>query len=419
MRDYRYTAKDNTNGKVVKGQIQADNDSIAARLLMEKNLFPIKIQVASEQSFFGINLNSLNRVSGKDKVIFTRQLSTLIKAGLPITQALSTAVEQVQSKKLRQALDQVVASVEGGSALADAFAEHPDIFSHVFISLVAAGETSGTLDKAMLRLADELEKEQAIISKVRGALIYPAIVMVVIILVIIFMLVSILPQVSSLYESLGKSLPFTTAFLLAVANFVTNYWWLTILILIAVFAGVRSYFHTPAGRKLKDRTKMRIPVIGMLFKKMYMARFSRTMASLVNSGVPILESLEIVSEAVNNVIIRDIVLRGAESVKGGKSLSAVLANNEYFLTLVPQMIRIGEDSGTLGDMLDKTASFYEEEVDQQVKNLSTIIEPFMIVVLGGMVFFIIGAVLFPIYSLVGGGLDNFGSSSSSSSTQAK
>ncbi len=415
MRDYRYTAKDSTNGKIVKGQIQADNDSTAAQMLMDKNLFPIKISTEADKSL--LNMSFLNKVSLKDKVIFTRQLSTLIKAGLPITQALSTAVEQVASKPLRAALSQVVAAVEGGSSLADAFAEHPEIFNHVYVSLVAAGETSGTLDKAMERLADELEKENAIISKVRGAMIYPAIVLVVIILVIIFMLISILPQVKSLYDSLGKSIPFLTAFLLGVANFVTGYWWLTILILIALFAGLRSYFHTPAGRRLKDRTKMRFPVIGMLFKKVYMARFSRTMASLVNSGVPILEALEIVAEAVNNVIIREIVLHGAENVKGGKSLSSILANNEYFLPLVPQMIRIGEDSGTLGDMLDKTASFYEDEVDQQVKNLSTIIEPVMIVVLGGMVMFIIGAVLFPIYGLVGGGLDNIGSSNSS--TQSK
>jgi len=419
MRDYRYTAKDNTNGKIVKGQIQADNDNIAARLLMEKNLFPIKIEQGTSSTFLGINLEFSSKVKGKDRVIFTRQLATLIKAGLPITQALSTAVEQVESKKLKFVLSQIVSSVEGGSALADAFAEHPEVFNHVYVNLVAAGETSGTLDKAMERLADQQEKDQLILSKIRGAMIYPVIVLVVILLVIVFMLISILPAVAGLYEGLGKQLPFLTQLLLNVSNFMVKYWWLTLLILIALIFGGRAYFRTPAGRRLIDKNKMKFPVIGLLFKKVYMARFSRTMASLINSGVPILEALEIVSEAINNVVIRDIILRGSDSVKGGKSLSSVLFNNDYFLNLVPQMVKIGEDSGTLGDMLDRTAKFYEDEVDQSVKNLSTIIEPVMIVFLGGMVFFIIMAVLYPIYGLIGGGLDGFGQTNSTSSSVPK
>ena len=405
MLDYIYNARDQASGSTIKGNIQADNESAAADLLMQKQLVPVKITPAKKGTLFGIDFSSLEKVKARDRVIFTRQLSTLIKAGLPITQALATAVDQVSSEKFKDILQKVVASVEGGNSLADSFDKYPQVFNHTYISLVKAGEASGTLDAALERLASQQEKELAIASKVRGALIYPALVLVVILAVIGFMLVSVLPQVTGLYKDLGKELPIYTSILLGVSNFVITYWWLTLLVLVVSVFGARAYVQSKPGRKTLDKIKLNAPVFGKLFQKVYMARFTRTLGSLVASGVPVLEAMSITAEAVNNVVIKSIIDGAAQQVKGGKALSATLTGHKYILPLVPQMIRIGEDSGTLGDMLDKVANFYEDEVDQTVKNLSTIIEPVMMVVLGGLVFFMIAAILLPVYSLVGGGIE--------------
>jgi type IV pilus assembly protein PilC len=415
MLDFSYTARDQASGQVIKGSIQADSENAAADLLMQKDLVPVKIVPASAGGLFGINLSSFERVGAKERVIFTRQLSTLIKAGLPITQALATAVDQVTSEKFKDILQKVVASVEGGSSLADSFGQYPSVFNKTYVSLVKAGESSGTLDVALERLATQQEKELAIASKVRGALIYPLLVFAVIVVVIGFMLVYVLPQITSLYDSLGKQLPIYTSILLAGSQFTIRYWWLTILVVIAIVFGIRAWVQSVGGRRALDRFKLNAPVFGKLFRKVYMARFARTMGSLVASGVPMLDALDITGEAVNNLIIKDIIDGAAKQVKGGKALSSTLTGHKYVLSLVPQMIRIGEDSGTLGDMLDKVATFFEEEVDQTVKNLATIIEPAMMILLGGMVFFMIAAILLPVYSLVGGGID----SSPSSSVQTK
>jgi type IV pilus assembly protein PilC len=405
MIDYLYTARDQSSGSIIKGNIQADNESAAADLLMQKDLVPVKIVPAKNGKVLGIDFSGVEKVKARDRVIFTRQLSTLIKAGLPITQALATAVDQVSSDKFKSILQKVVASVEGGTSLAESFGRFPEVFNHTYVSLVKAGETSGTLDVALERLAGQQEKELAIASKIRGALIYPLLVLGVIILVLGYMLVSVLPQITGLYSDLGKTLPIYTSILLGISQFTINYWWLTILIIVAMVFGVRAYVQSRGGRRMLDKVKLTAPVFGKLFQKVYMARFTRTLGSLVASGVPMLEALDITAESVNNVVIKDIIDGAAQQVKGGKALSMTLSNHKYILPLVPQMIRIGEDSGTLGDMLDKVASFYEDEVDQTVKNLSTIIEPVMMIVLGGLVFFMIAAILLPVYSLVGGGIE--------------
>lgn len=411
MLDFTYTAREQASGQVIKGSIQADSEVAAADLLMQKDLVPVKIVPANTGGFLGINLASLERVSAKERVIFTRQLSTLIKAGLPITQALATAVDQVTSEKFKDILQKIVASVEGGTTLAESFGQYPAVFNKTYVSLVKAGESSGTLDVTLERLATQQEKELAIASKVRGALIYPILVFAVIVVVIGFMLVYVLPQITTLYDSLGKELPIYTSILLGVSQFTIKYWWLTLLMTIAVVFGIRAWVQSPSGRKTLDRFKLNAPIFGKLFRKVYMARFARTMGSLVASGVPMLDALDITGEAVNNVIIKDIIDGAAKQVKGGKALSSTLTGHKYVLPLVPQMIRIGEDSGTLGDMLDKVATFFEDEVDQTVKNLATIIEPAMMILLGGMVFFMIAAILLPVYSLVGGGIDANPSSS--------
>lgn len=412
MIDFVYSAKDKDTGEIRKGKISADSKNAAASLLIEKSLYPIKIQDASDaESLFKKNAFG-NGVKAKDRVIFTRQLATLVKAGLPITQALNTAIEQVNNKAFKGILQKVAASVEGGQSLAKSFGEYPAIFNHIFVSLVDAGEQSGTLDEALMRLALQQEKEQQILAKVRGALIYPSLVFIVIIGVVIFMLTTVLPQVASLYNELGKELPLLTQVLFGISNFLISYWYIAILLLVAAVFGLRAYTRTKPGRKKFDEFKLHLPYVGTLFKKVYAARFTRTMSSLVNSGVPLLRSLKIAGEAVDNVVIQEIIEGAAEKVKTGSSLSSALSDHPEILKLVPQMIKVGEESGTLGQMLEKVATFFEEEVDQTIKNLSGVIEPVLIIFLGLTVLVIVVAVLYPIYALVFSiNVNNFGSGS--------
>ena len=416
MIDFIYTAKDKQTGEVRKGKISADSKNAAAGILNEKQLYPVKIELASEAEPIWKKTAFGSGVKAKDRVIFTRQLSTLVKAGLPITQALNTSIAQVNNPKFKSILQKIATSVEGGQSLSSSFAQYPQLFNHIFVSLVDAGEQSGTLDETLLRLADQQENEQAVIGKVRGALVYPSIVFVVIIGVVVFMVTTVLPQVGSLYTELGQKLPFITSALLAVSKALINFWYLFILLLVAMVFGIRVGIKTPKGRRMWDNFKLHVPLFSPLFKKVYAARFTRTLSSLVNSGVPLLRSLKISGESVDNVIVQEIIDKATDKVKTGVALSDALSGHDEIVQLVPQMIKVGEESGSLGGMLEKVATFFENEVDQTVKNLSAIIEPVMIVFLGLVVLFIVVAVLFPIYSLVsliggsgtgGGGVGGF------------
>lgn len=401
MITYAYTAVSKASGETIKAEVQADSDQAAAKLLIAQNLFPITIVPKGEG---GIKLPFQDRISSKDKVIFARQLATLINAGLPLAQSLRTVTGQMTNKNLKVVLEDIRHNVEGGSSLADAFRRHPKVFNRTFVSLVAAGETSGTLDKTLTRVATQQEKDAQIVSKIRGAFLYPIIVLAVVVAVLIFMLTTVLPQIGGLYKDLHKTLPTITLVLLAISTFVTRFWWLSLLILGGAIYGVRTWFATPQGQRFFDRVKLNVPVIKILLQKVYMARFARTLGTLLASGIPVLEALSIVSDAVNNSILQEGIGRAATLVKGGKALSLALERDDNFTVLVPQMIKIGEESGTIDQMLDKVASFYEEEVDEAVKNLSATIEPVLMIVMGLLVGVIIAAILLPVYSLVGSGV---------------
>lgn len=400
MLSYRYTARDPSTGQYVKAEVQAEDERSASKLITKEGLVPIDIKLAEKSA--GKLVSRFNRVKIKEKVIFSRQLSTLINAGLPLIQALRTVNQQTASKPLKVVIGKVIADVEAGATLSASMAKHPQVFNRVYVSLVAAGETSGTLDKALERLAIQQEKDADLISKVRGAMIYPIIVLLVMGGVVGFMLVKVLPQVQILYDDLpGADLPAVTKILLAVSNFFVKFWWVALVLLgLGVFFGSR-WARTIGGRTVMDRLKMTAWPIGPLFMKMYMARFSRTGTTLVGSGVPLIQMLEITGEAVDNVHIKKSLMRAADKVKGGKALSDSLTNDSNFLELVPNMLRIGEQSGSLEQMLGKTADYYEKEVDDQIKTISTIIEPVLMVVLGVVAFVIVAAVLLPIYGLAG------------------
>ena len=400
MKKYVYEARDSASNKIVKSTVQADSENAAAKLLTTQGFIPLKIETEDERANFFARLSG--RITTKDKIVFTRQLATLIGAGLPLSQSMRTVHEQTQNKKMQDIVQEIISDIEGGKQLSDSFAKHPEVFDKVFIALVSAGEASGTLDDALRRIAAQQEKDAAMMSKIKGALTYPVIVLVVIVLVIGFMLVTVVPQVKNLYKDLGKELPLLTQIMVNTADFFINFWWLVLIII-----GIAGYFlgqwlKTDAGIHSKDLFKLNVPMFNGMFRKLYMARFTRTGQTLLGTGVAMLDMLRITSGAVNNTIISEEIDRAADRVKGGKALSASLKNEEYMLEMVPQMIKIGEQSGKIDDMMGKTAQIYEDELDEEIRAISTAIEPILMVVLaivaGGMV----AAILFPIYSLVDG-----------------
>jgi type IV pilus assembly protein PilC len=397
MLTYNYQAKNGKTGEKVKAQVQADNEQAAAKLIREQGLTPISIKL-DKSSRGG---HRFTRIKTKDKVLFSRQLATLINAGLPLVQSLRSVAEQMTNKPFKVVVNEIIADVEAGTSFSASLEKHPTVFNRVYVSLVAASETSGTLDKGLERLADQQEKDADIVSKVRGAMIYPLIVLLVMMAVVTFMIVKVLPQVQSIYAGLpGVSLPLVTRILLFISHVITHFWWLVLIALgLLGFFGSR-WARTLGGRAVVDKVKMRSWPIGKLYMKMYMARFARTGTTLVASGVPIIHMLEITGEAVDNVHITKSLDRAIEKVKGGKALSEAIGNDPNFLPLVPNMLRIGEQSGAMETMLAKVADYYEKEVDNEIKTISTIIEPVMMVIMGIVALTIVAAILLPIYGLV-------------------
>lgn len=399
MKKYNYEARDSASNKIVKSVVQAESENAAAKLLTTQGFVPLKIDLQDDKMGFFAKLSG--RITTKDKVVFTRQLATLIGAGLPLSQSLRTVQEQTTNKRMQEIVQEIISDVEGGKSLSDSFAKHPEAFNKVYVALVAAGETSGTMDESLKRLAAQQEKDAAMMSKIRGAMMYPSIVLAVIILVVGFMLFTVVPQVEGLYRDLNKGLPFITLIMINVANFFIHFWWLALLIMIIGGYFLVQYLKTEQGIRTKDTFKLNVPLFKGMFRKMYMARFSRTGQVLLSTGVPMLDMLRISSDAVNNVIISEGIIRAADKVKGGKALSASLSNEEYFLTMVPQMIKIGEQSGKIDEMMGKTAQVYEDELDEEIRALSTAIEPVLMVFLALVAGTMVAAILFPIYSLVG------------------
>ena len=398
MKRYNYRAKEKATGKAVKGSIQADNERLAGRLLVDQGLIPESIiEEGTTNPFVKFN----NRITTKDHIMFTRQLATLIGAGLPISASLRTVVEQTENKGMQAVGEEILAAAESGKSLYEAFSAHPNVFNGVYLALIQAGEKSGTLDIALARLADQEEQDAAMLGKIRGALVYPAIILVVIIAVLLFMMFAVVPQVRDLYEDMGEELPGLTQFLVNMTNFVTDFWWLIILVMIGLVGGTIFFVKkTEAGRRVADNFKIHVPVFGGLFRKLYVSRFARTAEMLLSTGVPMVDSITIAISAVSNTVVESEYTKSIELIKGGKSLSESLEDREYMLPLVPQMAGIGEESGKIDEMLGKAAKVYEDELYNQINNISTMIEPILMVIMAGLIGVVVGGTLLPIYSLV-------------------
>ncbi len=396
MRRFKYHAKDKSTGKITKGIIQAEDEQTAGHLLIEQGYVP---QSLTEEGT-GI-LDSQGRVTNKDRITFTRQLATLIGAGLPLATSLRTVIEQTQSPGMKTIAEEILINVESGKTLYESFAAHPDVFNGVYLALIKAGEASGTLDLALKRLADQEEKDAAMMSKIRGAMVYPGIILVVVIAVLAFMMTSVVPQVKGLYNDMGETIPGLTQVLVNISDFFANFWWLILIITVATVGGlIFAVKRTPAGRKVMDEIKIHVPIFGKLFRKLYVSRFARTAEMMLATGVPMLDSVTIAIDATNNVVVEDEYRKALEPIKGGKSLSSALKDRDYMLPLVPQMASIGEESGKIDEMLGKAAQVYENELDEQINAISTMVEPVLMVIMAGLIGIVIGGTLLPIYSLV-------------------
>lgn len=396
MKRFNYKAKEKKSGKLIKGTIQAENEQAAGHLLIEQGYVPESV---TEE---GAGLEGLiNRVTTKDRITFTRQLATLIGAGLPLAASLRTVAEQTQSKKMKTIVEEILSNVEAGKTLYESFAKYPDTFNGVYLALIRAGEASGTLDLALQRLANQEEKDAAMLSKIRGALVYPGIILVVIIAVLAFMMIMVVPQVQGLYSDMNKELPDLTKILVAISNFFGQFWWLVALVVVGVIGACwYAVKRTPAGRKTMDSFKLHVPVFSGLFRKLYVSRFARTAEMMLSTGVPMLDSIQIAIDATSNVVVEEEYSKSLDVIKGGKPLSEALRDRNYMLPLVYQMASIGEESGKIDEMLGKAASVYETELDEQINNISTMIEPILMVIMAGLIGVVVGGTLLPIYSLV-------------------
>lgn len=398
MKRFIYKARDSKTGEMTKGVIQAENERTAGKLLIEQGMTPDRID--EDMSEVGLFQRFQNKITMKDKIVFTRQFATLIGAGLPLSNSLRTVIEQTESKPMQKVVESILVDVEAGKTLTQACEKYPDVFNKVYIALLRAGEASGSLDLSLKRLAQQQEKDNAMISKIRGALVYPAIILMVIIAVLIFMVLMIVPQVQSLYKDIGKPLPWATGVLVSFANFLVASWWL-----VTIVMGVAIYFliqfrKTTTGIEWAALAKLNVPLFKRMFWRLYNVRFARTASNLMSAGVSIQDTLQISSEAMNNVVLEKEIKEVSEKVKQGKTLSSSLKNLSYILPLVPQMASIGEESGKIDEMLAKAAQVYEDELEEQIRTISTLIEPVLMVVMAVMVGFIIVAVLFPIYAIV-------------------
>lgn len=396
MRRFKYRAKDKSTGKVVKGDIQAEDERTAGHLLIEQGYIP---QSLTEEGA-GL-LGNTDRVTNKDRITFTRQLATLIGAGLPLATSLRTVIEQTQARGMKKIAEEILINVESGKSLHESFALHPEVFNGVYLALIKAGEASGTLDLALKRLAEQEEKDAAMLSKIRGAMVYPGIILVVVLGVLAFMMTSVVPQVRQLYDDMGETIPGITQVLVDISDFFGNFWWLVLIILVGVVSGcIYAVKRTPAGRKVMDSIKIHVPIFGGLFRKLYVSRFARTAEMMLATGVPMLDSVAIAIDATNNVVVEEEYRKVLEPIKGGKALSGALKDREYMLPLVPQMASIGEESGKIDEMLGKAAQVYENELDTQINNISTMVEPILMVIMAGLIGVVIAGTLLPIYSLV-------------------
>ena len=389
-----------TRGTIETGEITAASKEEVVAQLRRKNITPTIVKPKEKKSAFG-NLSLGGGVKDKDIVIFTRQFATMIDAGLPLVQALEILSTQVENKFLAKTLSAIKTDVESGSTYADALRKHPKAFTDLYANMVAAGESGGILDTILNRLAAYIEKSMKLKKKVKGAMTYPVVVSSIAVLVIAIIMIFVVPTFSKMFATLGGTLPLPTLLIIKLSNFLAGMGGLlTFLAIVALVVGLGQIRKTKGGRLATDKILLRVPIFGILLRKVAVAKFTRTLGTLVSSGVPILDGLEITAKTAGNKVVEGAVMDVRSAVSEGKTLAEPLMKSKVFPPMVTHMIAVGESTGALDAMLSKIADFYDDEVDNSVANLTAMMEPMLMVFLGGTVGFIVVAMYLPIFKLI-------------------
>jgi type IV pilus assembly protein PilC len=389
------------NGRTVTGTLEADSLELVRAKLSDLSYHVLSIRHARRGSSFKDAMANMQRVKLRDLVMFSRQFATMIDAGLSVVKCLDILQKQTRNQKLKEVIGEVKRDVAGGMALTEAFQKHPRIFSPLYINMIRSAEAGGILDIVLDRLSTFLEKEQETRNKIKAAMTYPAVVFTFAMLMLIGLLFFVLPKFKGIFETMGLALPLSTKLLLNSSTYFTNYWYVALVFMAGSVVVLKMFSRTDKGKYAIDSAKLRLPVFGDLILKTCVSRFARTFGTLISSGVPVLRALEIVSETAGNRVVAETVVRARHAIKEGEKISTPLFGSRIFPVMVTQMIAIGEETGRLDQMLVKVSNFYDDEVDNTLKSLTSLIEPLMIVGLGLIVGFIAVSVISPIYSLVG------------------
>jgi type IV pilus assembly protein PilC len=396
MAKFVYSARPASGGDIKSGELEVKNKEEVQAYLHRQKMIPVSIREKEQ----GISLTIGTGIRTRDIVIFTRQFATMINSGLPLVQSLDILAEQTENQHLRKVIQAVLYDVESGHTLADAMGRHPKVFTELYVNMVAAGEAGGILDTILLRLATFLEKNDALVRKIKGAMIYPAVIFSVAAIAVVILLIFVIPTFQNMFETAGVALPLPTQIVIAMSAFLKSFWWAVLGGIIVVGFVIRQIYGTDGGRLTIDRILLGLPIFGDLQRKAAVARFTRTLGTLVSSGVSILEGLEITAKTAGNRVIHDAVMGSRASIAGGETIAGPLKESGVFPPMVVQMINVGEQTGGLDEMLTKIADFYDEEVDAAVEALLSAMEPIMIVVLGVIVGGMIVAMYLPIFDMI-------------------
>ena len=396
---FNYQAR-SKKGEVQTGMVEASSREAAILLLQKHNLFVTFLTQAEAKPFYSKKIKIFERVSKKDVVNFSRQLSLMFKSKIPLVQSLHSIAEQTKNPAFREKILMISQEVEGGTRFSQALSAHPKLFSSFYVSMVKAGEASGSFSESLTYLADHLEREYYLNSKIQGAMIYPALIVVVVIGVLVMMMFFVIPNMTKVFTETGQDLPLVTKIVIGLSNLMRHWGWLVFLLSAGAGMGLMRYGKTVEGKKIKDRFFLRVPFVGSFLKMIYLSRFAENLSTLISGGIPIAQSLEITAEIVGNDVYRQIVFEIKEEVIRGENMSKILARHpEAFPPILTQMVAVGEKTGTLDQSLMSVVDFYRKEVERSVDNLLSILEPVMVIFLGGMVAGLLGAILLPLYKM--------------------
>ena len=398
MKKFRYSARD-ASGKEMSGKIEARDRDAVTEILHDRGLLIVNIKDEFAIDFEELAEINIGGVPMKDKVVFMRQMATMVGAGLPLTRALEIMEQQIGNPSFRRIISQVKVSVESGATLSDSFRQAGEVFDDITLNLIEAGESSGNLDVILTKLALELEESKKLNDKLRGALIYPVIILVVIVAVVALLMFILVPSMAEIYSEFGADLPWVTTFLINLSNFTVKFWWAVLTTITVVIFGTKAYIDTPAGRRNKDKIILKMPIVGIIVSKMQLSQFTRILALLLSSGLPIIKALELTSQSLSNQMFREVVMESRNDIEKGGSLAIPIARSEYFPLLVSSMIAVGEETGELDNVLNKVAEYYKDEVDVATSNMSTVLEPLFLIVMGLVIAFIALAVYMPMFQL--------------------